>query len=242
VSQKEAIKFQKSSQTRNLNFVSAFRSNSFDVSFPAKVKMPKVSHNRHRWKESLDEKSVGILESATERLHWSWALDGRYPKCYPINTDTILSEIKTELSPSKVCSSSRGVSVPRGSTKSLLDLIDEHSVRTLYEQQHAESYNEALAIASKGYGAGFASWKKIMNCVTTAYLIGFGGDDFIPKPKVNFLHRELLEIASSLGLNELTAEGLAEFYNDFCPCGKDHNGEAIRKLSKRLTKARSANK
>lgn len=69
-------------------------------------------------------------------------------------------------------------------------------------------------------------------------MFNYGVVEFIPKPKVNFLHRELLAIAESLKLNELTTEGLAEFLDDLCPCGKTHNGEAIRKLTKRVSKSR----
>lgn len=73
-----------------------------------------------------------------------------------------------------------------------------------------------------------------MKCLTPAYRIKFGGDDG-PKPKVHFLHRELLGIAKSVepGLNK---EGLADFLDYICPCGQKHNAEAIRKLGKRVAK------
>ena len=75
-----------------------------------------------------------------------------------------------------------------------------------------------------------------MKCLTPAYLIKFGGDDG-PKPKVHFLHRELLGIAKSVEPG-LSKEGLAEFLDFICPCGKKHKPEAIRKLGERLTKSR----
>jgi hypothetical protein len=113
------------------------------------------------------------------------------------------------------------------------DLIDEKTVRTLYEQQHAGSYSRALQQASEGFGRGFQAWKQIANCLTGAYRINYWGLEFIHKPKIHFLHRELLEIAELLELDQLTKEGLADFFDDICPCEKRHKPEAIRKLAKR---------
>ena len=88
--------------------------------------------------------------------------------------------------------------------------------------------------ASKGFDAGFAAWRKIIKYLTPAYLIKFGGDDGT-KLKVHFLHRGLLGIAKSVepGLSE---EGLADFLDYICPCGKKHKPEAVRKSEERLTK------
>jgi hypothetical protein len=56
--------------------------------------------------------------------------------------------------------------------------------------------------------------------------------------RVHFLPRELLDIVKLLKLNDLTSEGLVDFFDDLCPCGKKHHAEAIRKLGKRIAKAR----
>lgn len=66
-----------------------------------------------------------------------------------------------------------------------------------------------------------------------SFLFGVYGDSFMPVPKVQFLHRQLLDIATLLRLDALTNKGLEEFFEDVCPCGKKHNAETIRKLRKR---------
>jgi hypothetical protein len=191
--------------------------------------------DQHRWKMWLDPRVVAVLEKTAKRLELSWEWDKQHPRSYPINTDHVLSETKAQLkTPSQT---KRGrqkwLPVPAGPAKSVCDLIDERTVRTLYEQQHAGSYCRALRQASEGFGRGFQAWKKIANCLTGAYRIDYWGVEFAPKPKIHFLHRELLEIAELLELDQLTKEGLARFFDDICPCERKHNPEAIRKLGKR---------
>jgi len=202
--------------------------------------MPKTHENQHRWKKSLDSRVVKVLEETAERLEISWEFDRAHPNSYPVNTDHALSETRAQLkNKAAVARSLKELRKSRVPAKSLYDLIDEGIVRRLYEQQHAGSYSRALRQASEGYGAGLAAWRQIVKCLIPAYLLVFAGTDYIPKPKIHFLHRELLDIAKSLEeLDDLTKEGLAEFLDDICPCGKKHNAEAIRKLRKRLTQSR----
>lgn len=64
-----------------------------------------------------------------------------------------------------------------------------------------------------------------------AYMIAAYGID-LPRPKVHVLHRGLLEIAEQLIIDE--ADGIVEFLDDVCPCGKTHSHEALRKLLDRV--------
>lgn len=201
--------------------------------------MRKTNENQHRWKRSLNPRTVEVLEEAAQRLEVSWEWDRKDPESYPINTDHVLCETVARLrAPSQVQPTEKGLPPSSPPAKSVHDLIDESTVRTLYEQQHAGSYERALKQASEGFSRGFAAWRKIANSLTAAYRIDFGGTDFIPKPRVHFLHRELLDIAKMLELDQLTSKGLVEFLDDVCPCGKKHTSEALRKLGKRLAKSR----
>jgi hypothetical protein len=199
--------------------------------------MSKIRENQHQWKKWLDPRVVEVLEEAGERLEVSWKFDSEYPKSYPVNTDHALSETKAQLNNrAPVTHNPKGLRGARVPAKSLYDLVDDETVRILYEQQYADSYSRAVTQASEGFGPGRAAWRKIMKCLTPAYLIKFGGDDG-PKPKVHFLHRQLLGIAKSVEPG-LSKEGLADFLDDICPCGKKHKPEAVRKSEERLTKSR----
>ena len=119
-----------------------------------------------------------------------------------------------------------------------MDLIDEKIVKAVYEDQNSGSYKDAIRKASAGGKRGFAIWRKILRSIDRAYGIGIYGIEVVPMPKVHFLHREFLNIVNLLKLDDMTSEGLAEFFDDLCPCGKKHRAETIRKLGKRSAKAR----
>jgi len=198
--------------------------------------MPRTNENRHRWKKSLGPRVVEVLEKTAEVLEVSWKVDNEYPNSYPTNTDHTLSETKAKLkSKAPVVHSSKELRKSRALAKSLYDLVDDEVVRTLYEQQY-DSYSRTVKQASKGFGRRFGAWRKIVKCLTPAYPIKFGVNDLMPKTRVHLLHRKLLEIAKSLE-PDLSKEGLVEFLDDICPCGKKHEAEAIWKLGRRIKKS-----
>src|SRR5262249_18729108 len=109
------------------------------------------------------------------------------------------------------------------------------TIRAVYEQQNDGTYQEALKLAAFVDGKASSAWRKILHAVDAAYLIDRYGDQAAPKPRVQFLHRELLKIAALADLNDLSHQGIVEFLDDLCPCGERHTAEAIRKLRKRWT-------
>jgi hypothetical protein len=48
--------------------------------------------------------------------------------------------------------------------------------------------------------------------------------------KGNSDHCELLELGLNLGLNTLSAENLADCFDEICPCGKSHDADALKHL------------
>jgi hypothetical protein len=200
--------------------------------------MLNVSRNQHRWKQSLDGCIRAVLEKAGPRLKWAWKVDMEYPKSYPANTDYAFGEIKAQI---RECQLQGRIEVKKGTGRlpppppppeCFSELIDDKTVRAVYEDQNVGSYKNALELAAKRDGSVF---RKILNAVNTAYMIEYYGIELAPKPRVHFLHRNLLEIADLGQLSDLTHEGIAEFLDDLCPCGKTHKSDAIRKLRKRRT-------
>jgi hypothetical protein len=127
---------------------------------------------------------------------------------------------------------------PPPKAENLTDLIEEKTVKAVYEDQNSGSYKDALRKASAGGKQGRVIWRKLLRSIDWAYEIGIRGAEVAPMPRVHFLHRELLDIVTFLELDrDFTSEGLAEFFDDLCPCGKKHQAEAIRKLGKRIAKA-----
>ena len=192
-----------------------------------------VSKNQHRWKMSLDDHTLGVLEEAAEVLEWVWKLDKEYPGSYPMNTDLVLGETKERLRGQSHARTVHEVPPPQPLPQSLSELLCEKTISAVYELQNKGTYKEALKQAALGFENGASTWRKIWLAVNTAYLIDHLGVEFVPKPRIHFLHRSLLEVANLAQLSDLTHEGIAEFFDDLCPCGKGHKPDAIRKLRRR---------
>lgn len=181
-----------------------------------------------------------MLMDGGEQLAWAWELDMEHPNSYPLNTYHAFHEIKKRIAERRPQNRAEmpNTTLQRGIRRtpppeSFSQLVGEGTIRAVYEEQNGGSYIDALKRARSGGKSATQAFRKILNAVEAAYYIEHGGDDSAPKPRVNFLHRNLLEIADLLLLSELTHEGLVEFLDDLCPCGKRHKPDAIRKLRQR---------
>jgi len=198
--------------------------------------MLNVSKNQHRWKMSLDENNHRALQGAAETLAWTWKADMKTPKSYPLNTEDAFSRIKERIRDSQHPSRSRTerklskLPPPPPPPKRLSELIHERTVSAVYEDQNAGRYRDALKSAARG---DYAAFRKILNAIGQAHDIDYFGPGVAPKPRIHFLHRNLIEIADLLGLSDLKHEGIVEFMDDLCPCRRTHRPDAIRKLRKR---------
>src|SRR5712692_1240656 len=189
-----------------------------------------MSKNQHRWKESAGDQQVVVLEELARQLKNTWKWDLKDPKAYPLNTAVLLGETKARL---------RGESPPHGpikippQPKCFSDLLEDKLIKSVYEDQNEGSYADALKQAASGFEEGVSAFRKILHAVQAAYQIDYVSLDLAPKPRVHFLHRNLLEIADLVDIGDLTHEGIVEFLDDLCPCGEKHKLDAIRKLRKR---------
>jgi len=199
---------------------------------------PNVDKKQHRWKEWLDADMCGVLEDAAARLKWAWEVDMKHPRSFPVNTHYGFCEIWEWI---EECQR-RGQ--PEVERKRLVlrrsspptrfsELVDDGIIRSVFEDQNVGSYSDALRCAASGDKSAHRAFRKILKAVEPAYLIAHFGDEFAPRPRVHFLHRNLLDIGDLVQLSDLTPEGIVEFLDDLCPCGRRHKPDAVRKLRKR---------
>lgn len=200
-----------------------------------------VSKNQHRWKNCLDLNICGVLKDAAARLVWAWELDMKQPRAFPVNTNYAFYQINEWI---EECRRSGQPEVERKirrlprsrPPRRFSELVDDGIIRAVFEDQNVGSYSDALKLAASGNKSAHFTFRKILKAVEPAYLISHFGDNAAPKPRVHFLHRNLLEISDLLDLSDLTHTGIVEFLDDLCPCGKRHTVDAIRKLRKRAAR------
>jgi hypothetical protein len=197
-----------------------------------------VGKDQHRWKVSVSDQARFVLEESARRLKWAWEIDKNHPKSYPLNTDKAFSVVHAKLEldsgdRSGIQQQALELPSPPIPPKRLSELLHEKTIKAVYEKQNDGSYEDALKLATSGERKGHATWRKILQAVNAAYLIPYYGDEFIPRPQVHFLHRNLLDIADVVRISDLTHQGIAEFLDDLCPCGRRHEPETIRKLRMR---------
>ena len=174
-----------------------------------------------------------LLDETASVLRDAWKRDARDPQHYPLDSTYIFGQIKTIL---RGDSKRKKIMImKRTKPQRFSDLVSDEDVKFIFEDHNSGSYEDALVAVWEGQGKkSWTALRKILRAIENAYLLRYGGPEFLPAPRVHFLHRRLLEIADLAGLRDLTPAGIAEFLDDVCPCGKKHTGEAIRKLRKRL--------
>jgi hypothetical protein len=196
-----------------------------------------VSKNEHRWKEWIEDDRVReILEGVAKSLERAWTLDKKSPKNFPINTWWLFVQVQEQLKDKPSEDVGIKVRTPRIPEK-LSDLIAEPTIKGAYEDHNEGSYEDALKLAAVGYDEGYAAWRKIWRALDVAYMTLHYSIDSAPMPRVHYLHRKLFEFADSEYLRGQSLEGLVEFFDDICPCGKTHKPDALRKLKKRISKS-----
>lgn len=190
--------------------------------------------NQHRWRKWIEDARIrDVLEEAAIHLKLAWDEDQKDPTSYPINTSYLFGQIDEHLEGEPKVRSGVKLPPPAPPPEKFSELVDDRTVVAVYEDQNDGSYKDALRHAAKGFGEGAKAWRKILRAVDIAYAIDYCGVEFAPKPRVHFLHRNLLALTESKHLSGLTLEGVVEFFDDICPCGQKHTADAIRKLQKR---------
>jgi hypothetical protein len=195
-----------------------------------------VGKNQQRWKNWVDDRIRGVLEEAAKDLEWAWKRDKELSRSYPLNTWYQFVQIEEQLQNQPKVHKSIKLPPPPPPPKRLSELVDERTIRAVYEQQNDGTYQEALKLAASEDGKASSAWRKLLHAVDAAYFIDRYGDQAAPRPRLQFLHRELLKIAALADLNDLSHQGIVEFLDDLCPCGKKHKSDAIRKLRQRLSR------
>jgi hypothetical protein len=110
----------------------------------------------------------------------------------------------------------------------------EKAVR-VFEWLFWKRFRIPLALALERERAGdLMAHKQLVRARDEFWQAGHGFK--IPQFKVDETHSDLIELGFGLGLPKLSAEELADCFNSVCPCGKEHDADAMKKQRSRVQK------
>jgi len=102
------------------------------------------------------------------------------------------------------------------------------------EHLHFQRFREPLWIATQKQQAGDLEAHRRIFRTGEDYIRAQFGKGGIKPTKGDYDHSGLFLIGFSMGLNDLTAEELADCFEELCPCGKLHDADALKKQRSRF--------
>ena len=177
--------------------------------------------------KGLPKRKIKLLLESREEIRVAWERDNRGTKDFPMNTAFLLGDIGASLRgwrPPTV----RSVPYPKAPTR-VLDILPERVIRQVHEYLHEEPFLDALD-ELRSDDADMKALGRIKETIDTALDFARFGEQALPKPRGNWLHRQILSFIQASTSEKFTDSELAELFDYFCPCGSGHNREAMKKF------------
>lgn len=170
---------------------------------------------------------IGLLLGSKDQIREAWDRDQRGTKGFPVNTAQLLAALEDRLKgrrPSRI----HRLPTPRAATR-LSDILPEKVVRQVHEYLYEQPFGDSLkGLESAATDQG--ALLRIKNTLEAALYVGHIGYEALPTPRGNWLHRQILGLLIVATPAKFTDSEMAEFFNYFCPCGAEHNREAMKKF------------
>src|SRR5437016_10985434 len=178
--------------------------------------------------KGLSKGKMSLLLASREQIREAWHRDERGKKGFPLNTAHLLWELEARLKGEWRTRRIRFLAyskAPRG----LRDILPEKVVRQVHEYLHEEPFQDALDELHSANAAPQAR-ERIQNTLVTALEVQQVGEQVLPKPRGNWLHRQMLRTVRAATPEKFTDSEMAKLFDQLCPCGTKHNREAMKKF------------
>jgi hypothetical protein len=189
--------------------------------------------------KDVSKGNIKLLLESKEAIKQAWNWDDQGTKNFPVNTGQALYEIETSLKgsrPSRKRRNSRNKGIVPRQAARLADILPESTVEQVHEYLHEEPFREALAELYSPEGRSRA-FNRIKDTISNALNAEHYGYETLPKPRGNWLHRQLLRALTAAAPGKFTDSDMVKLFDYFCPCGSEHNREAMKKFRWRLARA-----
>ena len=105
-------------------------------------------------------------------------------------------------------------------------------LKWLHFERHGEALDKTVMQANAG---NLDALHKLQRTQEDAFRIQHGRGP-LKKFQGDPYHRDLLQIGLCFGMEKLTSEELADCFEEYCPCGKEHDADALKKQRGRLVR------
>jgi hypothetical protein len=190
--------------------------------------------------KNVSRGNIKLLLESKEQIRQAWDSDDRGTKSFPMNTAHLLygMEVKLKgLRPRRTQKSGRrhGRIIVKEPTR-LRDILSERTVEQVHEYLHEEPFREALAelLSPDNQSRALSRIKDTISSALNAERYGY---ETLPKPRGNWLHRQVLAVLTAAAPGKFSDREMVKLFDYFCPCGTEHNREAMKKFRWRLSRA-----
>ncbi|MBZ5658009.1 MAG: hypothetical protein LAO56_22330 [Acidobacteriia bacterium] len=186
--------------------------------------------------------NIKFLLESKAHIKQAWDWDDQGTKGFPMNTANLLYEIETKLKGSRPRKRQSlepkkkllGSIVLKRATR-LKDILSERTVEQVHEYLHEEPFREALGDL-RSADIHSRAVHRIKETIASALDADHYGYEALPKPRGNWLHRQLLGALRAPAPGKFSDSDMVKLFDYFCPCGSEHNREAMKKFRWRLSK------
>jgi hypothetical protein len=177
--------------------------------------------------KGVPKNQIKLLLASKEQIAETWNQDGRGTRGFPLNTMKQFSELKASLTGSRL---RRDATVPNPiKVQSFSDLLPNDVVEQVHEYLYEQPFRAALehVHSEETREAAFA---RLRHSVNVALDVVHYGNEALPAPRGNWLHRQILGIVLTIRPAKFTDWEMAELFKYFCPCGNEHTREIMKKF------------
>ncbi len=186
--------------------------------------------------KDVSKGNIKLLLESRDQIRQAWDWDDQGTKSFPMNTAHLLDEIDSRLKGWRPRRRKlRKLPYPTP-PKRLQDILSEGTVRQVHEYLHEEPFDEALADLHSRDTDSHAL-HRIKETIDSALYVEHFGYESLPKPRGNWLHRQIIGVLSAAAPAKLSDSEMVKLFDYICPCGVEHNREAMKKFRWRLSRA-----
>lgn len=185
--------------------------------------------------KDVPKRNIKLLLELKNQIREAWDWDDQGTKSFPMYTAHLFYEIETRLKGRRPRQRRKGKGIVLKTPTQLRDILPERTVQQVHEYLYEEPFKEALAELRSDTRS--QAYERIRNTILNALRVEDIGYDVLPKPRGNWLHRQLLGVLAAAAPGKFSDSDMAKLFDYFCPCGTEHNREAIKKFRWRLARA-----